>query len=86
MSYQLIIEKRPLRFLEKLPPGMAVRLATAIDALQHQPRPPDIKALRGSLHGLYQLRVGDYRVVYDVDDQRRLARVIDIGHRSHIYG
>ena len=60
------------------------RVAVAIDALRQNPRPRGARKLRG--HGrLYRIRVGSYRVVYEIDDQARLVRVTRIRHRREVY-
>jgi mRNA interferase RelE/StbE len=46
--------------------------------------PPGAKMLTGS-HGLWRIRVGDYRIVYTIDDQRNVVRVSAVGHRRDVY-
>ena len=65
MSYHVLIERRALKELSKLPPNMTHRVTAAIDALQAQPRPHTAKKLVGS-HDQWRIRVGDYRVLYDI--------------------
>ena len=57
----------------------------AIGALAEEPRPTGSKKLRGA-EGLYRIRVGDYRAIYRVEDDRRIVLVIDVGNRKDIYG
>jgi mRNA interferase RelE/StbE len=73
-----------LRSLRKLDRQVAERVKAATEALRGNPRPPGVKMLTGS-HGLLRIRVGDYRVLYAVDDGRQVVRVADIGHRGDIY-
>jgi mRNA interferase RelE/StbE len=73
--------ERVLRKLDK--PG-ARRLVASITALATDPRPSGVKALTG-LPGALRLRVGDYRVVYMVEDHRLLVLVVTLGHRREIY-
>jgi mRNA interferase RelE/StbE len=54
------------------------RMASHVGAIPH-------KALKGELSGLYSLRIGDYRIIYDLDHTERLVIVITIGHRREIY-
>jgi mRNA interferase RelE/StbE len=66
------------------------RLALAIDkaicALAEQPRPPGSKQLAGSKDlPMFRIRVGDYRILYAIDDEVVLISVIHIGHRKDIY-
>jgi len=80
------VELRPSarRELLKLPQRDRVRLIRAMDSLSHTPRPPGVKKLIG-LENLYRIRVGDYRVVYQIQDDRLVVLVVRIGHRKDVY-
>ena len=82
--YGLAFRPAALRALRKLDRQVAGRIKADTDALRDDPRPPGAKMLTGS-HGLWRIRVGDYRVVYTVDDQRRVVRVVAAGHRRDVY-
>ena len=56
----------------------------AIDGLSGNPRPPGVRKLVGH-ESLYRIRVGQYRVVYDIDDQGRSIRITRIRHRREVY-
>jgi mRNA interferase RelE/StbE len=60
------------------------RVAVAIDALRENPRPRGVRKLRGH-ERLYRIRVGSYRVVYEIDEQAKLIRVTRIRHRREVY-
>lgn len=63
---------------------MQERIVTALGLLRDHPRPPAAKALAG--HPRYlRVRVGDYRIVYTVDDGRLLALVLTTGHRRAVH-
>ncbi len=83
---QYRIELRPaaVRALRKLDPPVRHRLQGAIALLAQDPRPPAARALKGR-PGL-RVRVGDYRVIYTVDDDVLLVVVLTIGHRRDVYG
>ena len=83
-SYGLAFRPAALRALRKLDRQIAERIKTATEALRDDPRPPGAKMLTGS-HGLWRIRVGDYRIVYTIDDQRNLVRVAAVGHRRDVY-
>ena len=59
-------------------------IITAIEALAHQPRPDGVKKLQGG-DGEYRLRVGDYRVLYDINDNELIVLVLHLGHCKDIY-
>jgi mRNA interferase RelE/StbE len=60
------------------------RVVVAIDELVEKPRPKGVRKLRGHKQ-LYRIRVGSYRVVYELDDAARLIRVTRIRHRDEVY-
>jgi mRNA interferase RelE/StbE len=65
---------------------LAKKLARCLERLEENPRNhPNVKALKGDYSGYYRYRVGDYRVVYSVDDQARIVNIIVIAHRSRVY-
>ncbi|MFV2018827.1 type II toxin-antitoxin system RelE family toxin [Micromonospora sp. LOL_023] len=68
----------------KLDRPVQSRLVAAIAALSVDPRPHGVKALTGH-PGLLRIRVGDYRVVYQIDDGKLIVLVVHLGHRSDIY-
>lgn len=82
--YALTFRPAALRALRKLDRQITERIKAATEALQDDPRPPGAKMLTGS-HGLWRIRIGDYRVVYTIDDQRRFVRVAAAGHRRDVY-
>jgi mRNA interferase RelE/StbE len=72
-----------VRAYERLHGSTRQRVREAIDALAEDPRPPGATKLAG--RGDYRVRVGDYRVVYAVDDAERLVLVARIAHRREVY-
>jgi mRNA interferase RelE/StbE len=68
-------------------PGQPVRrrIGEAVDALAADPRPAAAKMITGA-HGVLRIRIGDYRVLYTIDEGQLIVLVLDAGHRSEIYG
>ncbi|MGO9606687.1 MAG: type II toxin-antitoxin system RelE family toxin [Candidatus Binataceae bacterium] len=62
----------------------ARRTLRAISDLQADPRPPGCKMLKGA-ERLYRIRVGDYRIIYEIDDNRLRLIIARIRHRSDVY-
>jgi len=85
VSYRAEIDDAAKRALRRLDGPVRRRCWDRIVALQDDPRPAASQALRGTLRPLRKLRVGDYRIVYAVDDEARLIRVAWVGHRSRAY-
>ncbi|MCM1468826.1 MAG: type II toxin-antitoxin system RelE/ParE family toxin [Alistipes sp.] len=83
MKYTIVIKKMAEKFIEKLPQPEKERVLKAIYQL---PEGNDIKELKGKKNkGLYRLRVGDYRVVYTIDNGELVVYVVDAGNRGAIY-
>jgi mRNA interferase RelE/StbE len=60
------------------------RIGLAVDGLGADPRPDGAKMITGA-HGVLRIRVGDYRVLYTVDEGELVVLVVEAGHRSRIY-
>jgi mRNA interferase RelE/StbE len=84
MPYTVVFATSALRDLERLPAQIVQRVLNAIRELGDNPRPSGCRKIVGS-ESTYRIRVGEYRVVYDVDDQRRLVLVTRIRHRKDVY-
>lgn len=81
--YKIIIKKKAKKFIDKLSKNERLRVAIAIEQL---PNGEDIKKLKGEKNkGLLRLRVGDYRIIYSVDNGKLIVYVIDAGNRGEIY-
>lgn len=79
--YRIIIKKPAKKFIDRLPQKDKQRIVAAIEQL---PDSGDIKKLQG--HGeYYRLRVGDYRIIYTVDNGELLICIVDAGNRGQIY-
>jgi mRNA interferase RelE/StbE len=84
MPYTLTITPRGLRQLERVPRQDLPAVITAIQGLAAVPRPPGCLQLRGRLVG-WRIRVGRFRVVYEIDDTPRTVTVTDVDHRRDVY-
>ena len=83
MRYSIEFVPSARTALRKLPPPIRKRIQVAIDELAENPFPPGVKKLHGE-EG-YRIRVGDYRVIYDVEHGRLIVLVIRVGHRREVY-
>ena len=83
-SYQIEIKPSALKELEKLPRQVIPRIVTAIEELRVNPYPPGVKKLTG-FDRTYRIRVGDYRVLYDIYENKLVIEVIRIRHRKEAY-
>lgn len=83
MNYQVRVEKRVLKKLEKITEPWYSQIKTSILDLGNNPRPQGVKKLKGQ--PAYRIRVADYRIIYEIADEVRIVDVIDLGHRREIY-
>lgn len=83
MKYTIVLEKPAEKFILRLAKPEKERVLRAIDKLPYE---GDVKQLKGRRHrGKFRLRVGDYRVIYTVDNGRLVVCIIDAGNRGDIY-
>jgi mRNA interferase RelE/StbE len=83
MKFQIILPKSVQKELDRLPDDMASRILARLAGLEANPRPADVKKLKG--RDAWRIRVGDYRVIYEIHDRVLQVIVITVGHRREIY-
>jgi mRNA interferase RelE/StbE len=83
-QYRVEIARRAVKSLAALPRTEQQRVRAAIDLLADNPRPPGCTKLTGEEH-TYRVRVGEYRILYDVLDDRLIVQVVRLGHRRDVY-
>ena len=82
-EYQIIFDRRSEKALQSLPTSEHRRIQKAIDGLALDPRPRGAIKLSGDTS--WRIRVGDYRIIYDIQDSALIVMVIKIGHRREVY-
>lgn len=83
MDYHVEVKRDAEKALKKLPQHVEGRIRKVLVGLAKNPRPVQCKRLHSSEH--YRIRIGDYRIVYLIDDRIRNVFVTDVGHRGEIY-
>ncbi len=83
MKYELFIERRAQRQLARIAEQDRERIIVAIGGLAKEPRPAGVKKLSG--RDAWRIRVGDYRVIYEINDEALVIQVITIRHRRDVY-
>ena len=83
MRYSIQIKKSALKELQKTPKSEKARIITAIDQLAEQPYGG--KLLKGELSGLRRIRVGNYRIIYEINKGEVLILILRAVHRLSIY-
>jgi mRNA interferase RelE/StbE len=82
--YAVLLEAAAERSLRRLDPSIFPRVVQALRLLATDPRPHGCRKLTGSDCD-WRVRVGDFRIVYEIDDRRREVRVMRIRHRREAY-
>ncbi|MGK7884603.1 MAG: type II toxin-antitoxin system RelE/ParE family toxin [Crocosphaera sp.] len=83
-EYKIQFLKSAKKELAKLPRNIQERISNKLEILKIDPYPPDVKQLKNG-EGRLRVRIGDYRIIYRVENNILVILVIKIGHRSKIY-
>ena len=83
MTYSLKIKSSALKEIQRLSHADRSRVVVAVDGLKQQPHVGTL--LKGQFTGLRRIRVGRYRVIYEVQDAVLLVLVLRVGHRRDVY-
>ena len=83
--YTIEVVRRAQREIRKLSRANQERVRKAILDLAQDPRPEGARKLQGSTEPLYRIRTGDYRVIYEVQDDRLIVLVVRVRHRREAY-
>ena len=82
--YVVFVERGAEKDLRKLPPHLSAKVRNALLDLRSHPRPLGVHKLVGSRHD-WRIRIGDYRILYEIDDHERMVKVYRIKHRREVY-
>jgi len=83
-DYAVTFARSARRELETLDGSIVRRVISRIEALAQEPRPPGSRKLQGE-QNLWRIRIGDYRVIFSVDDRKRIVDIVRIRHRREAY-
>ena len=81
--YKIELRRRAMKNFKDIPNDYARLISKHIDLLEQNPRPTDSKKLKGDAG--YSLRIGTYRVLYDIDDKAQMVTIYRIKHRREAY-
>ena len=81
--YAVSINRRAQKNLAAVPAESYERIKKALVALGDEPRPMGSKKLKG--RDGFRIRIGNYRAVYEIDDEKKTVTVVDVGHRREVY-
>jgi mRNA interferase RelE/StbE len=81
--YEVELRRNAQKSLGRLPAQERHRVISALLNLEQEPRPKGVEKIRKT--ELWRIREGDYRLVYHIDDEKRIITVVRIGHRRDVY-
>ncbi len=82
--YRVIIKPSAEKQLDRLPASARRRVVQALTAFRDDPRPPACTKLEGA-DDLWRIRVGQYRVIYTIQDEQLIVLVLRVAHRRDVY-
>jgi len=85
MKYEIFIKPSAKKELEKSPTEIKNRLKEKIDYLAENPRPKGTRKIKGGQGDHYRVRVGDYRIIYSINDKEKSVVVFRVKHRGEVY-
>lgn len=83
MTYEVRLRKKVIKAMQKIPKPYYSKIKIVLHSLSENPFPNNSKKLVG--RDGYRIRIGDYRIIYDVFDKVLLIDIIAVGHRKNIY-
>lgn len=83
--YKITFKDSASKELQRLSKSVIKKIVLSINGLSENPRPDGVKKLKDSNENLYRIRVGDYRIIYVIDDGIKIVNIRRIGHRKDIY-
>ena len=83
-DYKIIVTRSAQKELNSLSTQISSRIESKINSLVNNPRPSGCRKLKGRLNR-WRIRVGDYRVIYSIDDKNLTIKILEVGHRREIY-
>jgi mRNA interferase RelE/StbE len=82
--YEVSLERKAERDLKKLPAEVFNRIIPQLKALAKKPKPSGCRKITGSQND-WRIRIGDYRVIYEIDEEEKVVKVMRIRHRKDVY-
>ena len=83
--YTVYLKRRAEQALRRLPQTIRIRVDALLMQLADNPRPSGVVKLSGKVGSHWRIRIGNYRILYQIDDQRHIVEIYRIKHRSHAY-
>ena len=84
MSYRIAVKRSAAKALKKIPKPDGKRIVEKIDSLAENPPNPDTTKMKGN-NPFHKVRTGNYRIIYEVQEEVLVILIVKIGHRKDIY-
>jgi len=84
MSYRVFIERNAEKNFKKTPKEIKKKNIAAVAELKNNPRPLNVRKISDS-ESSYRIRIGDYRIIYEIDEKRKKINIFRIRHRKEAY-
>ncbi len=84
MRYEIILKPTAEKSMDKIPLPAGRRIVDAMEELRNNPRPAGVVKMAGD-ENLWRIRVGNYRIVYEIHDDRLVILVLRVAHRKDVY-
>ena len=84
MRYRVEFKRSAAKALKKIPKPDRRRICNQIDTLMESVPDPEVTKMKGN-NPFHRIRVGDYRIVYEIDEEKSVILVLKIGHRKEVY-
>jgi mRNA interferase RelE/StbE len=83
-QYRIVITSSAEKTLKRLPEQDQVKIVGEIRRLEFDPKPYGVRKMAG-FEAVFRIRVGDYRIIYEIEDRRIIITILKIGHRKDVY-
>lgn len=83
-SYKIVWKQSAVKELKQIPPKMIGRIVADVENLSEDPHPPGTRKIIGT-QNTYRIRIGDYRVIYQIIDQVLIIEILRVAHRKEVY-
>jgi mRNA interferase RelE/StbE len=84
MPYEIVIKPTAEKSLDKLPHPIRRRIVDVLKELRNNPRPTGVVKLAGD-ENMWRIRIGNYRVVYEIQDDRLIVLILRVAHGKDVY-
>ena len=82
--YKVLIKNSALKEIQRIPKTFRIKIIETIDCLANNPSPSGVKKLE-NFKNSYRVRVGQYRIIYKIEDRQLIVEIVKVGNRKEVY-